>query len=233
MFNYLHYYKLDIHTTILAVTNNEFLNGIQQNFSTKSVSNYYFLFALAGLIVFMIILSNVTFSTKKNKTKTTKLIGNPETVFGELLTYIELTQDEQRLLKEMAKGSRILHPSTFMLSPSLLDWAREVWINEKGKKVSKTDIKGIDAISMKMFNTPTPSTESKIKKRAMQSKIDETVFKDIDQPPANSNIGNKQVKEIANAPAVAIKEIGAKEPKAAQQTDSEDNDNKDIQTFTF
>lgn len=166
---------------MVATGDNAFLRGIQQNFSDRSINNYTFLFFLGGLIVFVIILSNVTFSAKKNKLKSIKQIGNPEAVFNELLAYIELSQAEKRLLLEMAEGSRILHPSLFMLSPDLLDWARDVWINEKGKKVTRAHFKGIDKISLKLFNTLTPTTTTKIKQKTMQSIKSVDALKRVEQ----------------------------------------------------
>jgi len=195
MFNFFQEINIYFYNTMVATGDNAFLRGIQQNFSNRSINNYTFLFALSGLIVFVIILSNVTFATKKNKLKSIKQIGNPETVFNELLAYIELSQAEKRLLLEMAQGSRILHPSLFMLSPDLLDWAREVWINEKGKKVTKAHFKGIDKISLKLFNTLTPTTATRIKQKTMQSIKSVEALKHVEQPMSDHQV-KKEYREI-------------------------------------
>ena len=56
-----------------------------------------------------------------------------------------------------------------------------IFRDEKGKKVTRAHFKGIDKISLKLFNTLTPTTTTKIKQKTMQSIKSVDALKRVEQ----------------------------------------------------
>ena len=93
-----------------------------------------------------------------NKYKTRKINpgsapNNSDSLFDELLGKLELSVDDRNLLHEMTEGARLRHPTLCLLSPDLLEWARQLWLQEKGPDcVTNQKTTQLDAIAVKLYD---------------------------------------------------------------------------------
>lgn len=78
---------------------------------------------------------------------------DPEGLFDELLGGLSLEPAEKKLLRQIASGARLRHPSMCLLSPGLLAWAGKVWQREKGPGVATAEHNArIDTIAVKLYD---------------------------------------------------------------------------------
>jgi hypothetical protein len=78
--------------------------------------------------------------------------NNPEKLFDELLGVIHLSESDKRLLRQMAGQSRLKHPAMCLLSPGMLEWARQLWVQEKGSEyVTAAKAAQVREIAVKLY----------------------------------------------------------------------------------
>ena len=78
---------------------------------------------------------------------------NPQRLFEELLSHLRLASDDRAVLRKMARGARLRHPTMSLLSPGLLNWSCKLWRQEKGARVVTPErIAQINAISRQLYD---------------------------------------------------------------------------------
>ena len=107
--------------------------------------------AAAGAAVLVCVVLQYWRTRDWRKTRAVK--NDPDELFENLLGELELTASEKKLLREMAGGARLRHPSMCLLSPGVLAWARGLWAREQGPNVATAAKKAqIDAISIRLYD---------------------------------------------------------------------------------
>ncbi len=89
--------------------------------------------------------------------------ARPEKLFDEILRETPLPDGDKYLLNEMVKGARLKQPAFCLLSPSLMYRTRQLWMEEKGGKVSPDKYQRIGAICEEIFGPESPPKPSRIK----------------------------------------------------------------------
>ncbi|MCF7957738.1 MAG: hypothetical protein K9M57_04740 [Phycisphaerae bacterium] len=132
-----------------------------------SSGDSHFLWVLFGLTLFVIAVFSLWHEVKKNQRRKKQTANNPDRLFEQLLESTGLTPDEKKLLNEMTSGIRLKHPAMCLLSPGMLDWSRQLWLKEKGRRiVTAGKIAQIDEIAVKLYDhrpSSTPEAESSLK----------------------------------------------------------------------
>ena len=132
-----------------------YLKDVQNSFDGGYQGLLTFSILLATVII-AVIAANTIIHRLGNKKKSVTVKGNTDRLFQSLLNHLELDPPEKDLLMEIAKGARLRHPTTMLLSPGLLDWSTRLWIKETPKQTDSAEkTKQIQIISQKLYD-PTP-----------------------------------------------------------------------------
>ena len=112
---------------------------------------------LAGLVVWLIMGAVLRLPRRE---QTGKSINKPQRLFRDLLEQLDLDASEKRLLQRMAAGARLKHPAMAVLSPGLLEWARKLWLVEKGNRAVNARMnQRLDRIAGKLFDLGPSGTD--------------------------------------------------------------------------
>ena len=139
-YEYVHNMKMNY---ILAQSNNEKYSSNPTVFKDMSKSfrdtsdldsslAYQFLGVIVAVILTLILVKKIHF--RHNYHKTTREYK----LFEDLLTKLNLTRTEKNTLRQMAKEARLKQPAMCLVTPSLMQVSKELWIKEKGKKLVKS-----------------------------------------------------------------------------------------------
>ncbi len=136
-----------------------YMTGVKNSFDGE-FENFYWVFIFLVIAVAVVVVANKLISNKKIKFSFKRKKSQPELLFEQMLGELDLNESDIKLLKDMAKATRLRHPAVSLLSPGMLDWSRDIWIKETTiAPLSQTKIKQIDDISVKLFDQP--ATRSK------------------------------------------------------------------------
>jgi len=119
----------------------------------KSTTDHQVLFWLmiAGFVGLICTLAIVHW-VQQRKHRPKSIIDDPRRLFEDLLTQVELADEDKQLLRQMASQARLRQPAVCLLSPGLLDWAGRLWQTEKGHAVEPETLRRIDAISIQLYD---------------------------------------------------------------------------------
>jgi len=147
----------------------EHLRQVQHSWANDSVANEIFLYLLATAAVFfgLWLLSRWLKLCKK---QVVQIVNDPDRLFENLLNTLELTETDKKLIREMAAGARLRHPSICLLSPALLEWTGHLWQNEKGPKTADAEkLTRLDEISIALYDHVTPAAARQISNQTPKS----------------------------------------------------------------
>jgi hypothetical protein len=141
------------------------LNGIEKirlGFSSYSSSNR--LFWICFFVSLLLPVGLAFWTQKKSKTASVKgPVNDPEKLFWQLLNQVVLSESDKKLLHEMTREARLTHPATALLSPQNLDWARNLWIKEKGQgAIPREKLDRINAICVQLYDHYPKANDSDI-----------------------------------------------------------------------
>jgi len=81
-----------------------------------------------------------------------RIANDPEALFEDALGQLELTAEQQRLLRLLARGARLRHPTMCLLSPDLMEWSVDLWRSEKGEHgVKQSQVDELREIALGLF----------------------------------------------------------------------------------
>ena len=118
-------------------------------------SDQYGWLLLGGLMVLGLLVAYIVvrYYRSSPRQQALPLTNNPDRLFDDLLAQLDLSPSERKLLRQIASGARLRHPSMCLLSPGLLDWARKLWLAEKGPGVvTESNSARIDAIAVRLYD---------------------------------------------------------------------------------
>jgi hypothetical protein len=95
------------------------------------------------------------FQQRKHRLK--PIVDDPRRLFEDLLTQLELADEDKQVLRQMVSQARLRHPAVCLLSPNLLEWSRRVWQAEKGDSIEPETLRRIDMIAERLYDHNTPS----------------------------------------------------------------------------
>ena len=128
---------------LLAQTNNKLFSSRPTVFEDMSKSfkdtskfdsnlAYQFLGVIVAIILTLILIRKIHF--RHNYHKTTREYK----LFEDLLSKLNLTRIEKNTLRQMAKEARLKQPAMCLVTPSLMQVSKDLWLKEKGKKLIKS-----------------------------------------------------------------------------------------------
>ena len=121
-------------------------------FSTSSL-DFRYVGIFLGAILFIILVFTIWREVKKFQERKNQITNNPDLLFKQLLNATGLTTNEQKLLNEMTSQTRLKHPAMCLLSPGMLNWSKQLWLKEKGRRiVTAGKIAQIKEISIKLYD---------------------------------------------------------------------------------
>ena len=128
------------------------LRDVRNTFDVDtSVSEWWIV--IAALLFAALLIMGFFHSRLAVRSATEQDDGDPQELFRTLLGRLELAETDKQLLREMALGARLAHPAAFLLSPAMLDRARQLWIQEKGTTaLGTTRLSRIDDISVQLYD---------------------------------------------------------------------------------
>jgi len=124
----------------------------------KSTAEHQVLFWLmlagfVGLISALVIVHWV----QQRKLRLKPIVDDPRRLFEDLLTQLELADEDKQVLRQMVSQARLRHPVVCLLSPDLLEWSRRLWQTEKGDSIEPEKLRRIDTISEHLYDHGAPS----------------------------------------------------------------------------
>ncbi|MCH9023457.1 MAG: hypothetical protein IID32_11945 [Planctomycetes bacterium] len=135
-----------------------YLQDVQNSFTGGYQGILTFLILL-GTVIITVIGANAIIRRLGHRNKPVTVKGNPDRLFRSLLDHLELDLPDKELLMEMAKGTRLRHPTAMLLSPGLLDWSRRLWIKETPDKADSAEkTRRLQEISLKLYDHAPPVT---------------------------------------------------------------------------
>ena len=131
----------------------------------KSSTEHQVLFwlTMAGFVGLICALAIVHW-VQQRKHRLKPIVDDPRRLFEDLLTQVQLADEDKQVLRQMASQARLRHPAVCLLSPGLLDWACRLWQTEKGDSVEPETLRRIDTISIHLYDhvrQKNPSPKSK------------------------------------------------------------------------
>ena len=131
------------------------LRGVRDSFSA---SGSHVLIAILTSVLLLLLLSALVHALQQHFQHHTHLADSPQQLFHELLDSLPLQSSERKLLRRLARDTRLRHPAEVLLSPGLLDWATRLWLHEKGPRtVSPAVQERLAHIKNTLFETPLPA----------------------------------------------------------------------------
>lgn len=135
----------------------ESMVSASKSFTKRGVLHWQFFLVLIACVL-VAIGFKLWFRYQQNKKKIRKKQGDPDRLFSDALDRVDLSSADRMLLREMVEGARLCHPTMCLLSPGLLDWSRQLWLEEKGGRIVTTQkFRRIDDISMFLHDHRTPT----------------------------------------------------------------------------
>jgi len=127
------------------------LRAIQESFVGSPSPNWAW--GLFIITISAVIIVTIAWYFGRTKPKAAKVEdNNPEKLFDEMLGVIHLSESDKRLLRQMASQGRLRHPAMCLLSPGMLEWTRQLWVQEKGSSyVTEAKTAQIREISVKLY----------------------------------------------------------------------------------
>ena len=106
------------------------------------------LFAIIGIIVLIaIIVKKLYFHNSEDN------ISREYKLFEDILDQLQLTRQEKETLRTMAREARLKQPAMCLVTPSLMEKSKELWLREKGQKLVKDGkIKILNDIAYKLHD---------------------------------------------------------------------------------
>ncbi len=108
---------------------------------------------LVGMIAALVIVH--WFQQRKHRLK--PIVDDPRLLFEDLLTQLELAEEDKQVLRQMTSQARLRHPAVCLLSPSLMEWSRKLWQAEKGANIEPHSLRRVEAISEQLYDSDTPT----------------------------------------------------------------------------
>lgn len=127
------------------------LHSVQEHFTTTQYHALWFwaLAALGGGLLFLLAWRSVRILRIRRR----EMVDRPEKIFTDLVGALDLGEEERLLLQRLTVGARLRHPIMCLLSPGLLEWARQLWLQDKGAGVVTEEItERLHAISVKLYD---------------------------------------------------------------------------------
>ena len=135
-----------------------YLQDVQNSF-TGGYQGILLFLILLGTLIIAVIGANEIIRRLGHRNKPVTVKGNPDQLFRSLLDHLELDLADKKLLLEMAKNTRLRHPTAMLLSPGLLDWSRRLWTKETPDKTdSAENTRRIQEISVKLYDHTPPAS---------------------------------------------------------------------------
>lgn len=132
------------------------LRNVHEHFSAaKPDSHGFWLIVIVAAALLVLIIGKNIYQYRHLRQN--QIQDNPDQIFRELIHKLNVTPDERHLLRRLSEGARLRHPVMCLLSPGLLEWARQLWLAEKGPNVVTPDItERLGGIRNKLFD-PDPA----------------------------------------------------------------------------
>ena len=128
-----------------------YFKGIQTSFG-DSYAQFYYLIPILIAMIGLLWLVNTLVKHKPLASTPTTSSDPGDDLFQSLLDQLDINTADRNLLQQIARDTRLRHPSVFLLSPDMLDWSKQIWVQEKGfEQVTDRQKKQIDQISYKLF----------------------------------------------------------------------------------
>ncbi|MBN2211201.1 MAG: hypothetical protein JW709_07375 [Sedimentisphaerales bacterium] len=127
------------------------LRDVQEHFVTSEhgVLWYWLIVAIVVVLLLLVIWRYAHIELPLRR----KTSDNPERIFTDLINAVDISDDDRGLLHRLARGARLRHPVMCLLSPGLLEWARQLWLKEKGFGVVTPEItEQLYNISIKLYD---------------------------------------------------------------------------------
>ena len=136
-----------------------YFKDIQNSFGKSSIPFYYGALVLLA-IMGIALAANAIFKYRTRRQTANLSRHHSDELFNTILDHLDLTTFDRTLLQQVARDTRLRHPSVFLLSPDMFDWSKKIWVQEKGsEQVTAQQKKQMDTISHKLFGpSPTPGT---------------------------------------------------------------------------
>lgn len=132
-----------------------YFKGIQNSFG-QGFSGFYIVALVLALVLGLLWAINTLMKHKTDHKPVKKKPRNNSTLlFNHMLDQLDLTTSDRALLQQMARETRLRHPAVFLLSPDMLNWSRNIWLQEKGAEhIHMQKLEQIDRIGQKLFHEP-------------------------------------------------------------------------------
>lgn len=139
----------------LFIQSNEYFDSIRHSFNSGFDRYFVGFFLVVTAIIVTTICVKLILWLNQTYFQQAKVAGQPDNFFKTLLNQLDLDDRERKLLTAMAVGSRLRHPAMMLLSPNLLNWTRQVWLDESGPNVVNRQVHSrIDSLRAKLFDNP-------------------------------------------------------------------------------
>lgn len=134
------------------------IRGVRDSFSA---TGSHVLIAILTSILLLLLASAFVHAIQQRLRRHTHHTDSPQQLFTDLLDSLPLQSADRKLLRRLAHDTRLRHPAEALLSPDLLDWATQLWLQEKGPRtVSPAVQKRLHRIKKTLFETPRPAESS-------------------------------------------------------------------------
>ena len=130
-----------------------FRDSWAQSTTEHQVLFWLMLAGFIGLISALVIVHWV----QQRKHRLKPIVEDPRLLFEDLLTQVELADEDKQILRQMVSQTRLRHPAVCLLSPGLLEWSRRLWLEEKGASIEPETLRRIDTISEHLYDHGAPS----------------------------------------------------------------------------
>lgn len=110
------------------------------------------LWVMLALPMLLILVALVWGYRQARREKPQRIENDPDSLFQDMLAQLDLSEEQHRLLRRLAKRSRLRHPAMCLLSPQLMQWSVDLWRQEKGLgAVSQSQVEQLRHIASRLF----------------------------------------------------------------------------------
>ena len=128
------------------------VRGVRESFSTFSLHDWLFWMIL---ITPLVLLLGILWWYGRQWLAAAPLRPkhSPRTLFEQILAALNLPAEDKKLLRRLARGAGLTHPALCLLSPALLDQARQIWRQRQGpRRVPPEQYHRLDDIALRLFD---------------------------------------------------------------------------------
>ena len=142
---------------LLAIGQTKVLRALQEAARHEPTVDWVSVLTALGMLVLLL---SVGYAFHLRRSRHGQAPRDPGKLFRTTLAQLDLTSDDRRLLRAIARHSGLAQPASMLVSPIMMaQWAHQ-WVHQQPSAARReAALTRLDSLSRRLFNEPLPTPE--------------------------------------------------------------------------